>query len=233
MKKATIFFCIAMISMSFATSLNDCDTLVFFKEGVKTTMTSYNADGKAIGTTKTIYKKVDKNGGTMSVNATQENYDKKGKLSVSSDFTIKCLNGTLLFDMKLMLPQQQAESFKDFEMMVEGADKEIPGDLTTGSTLKDADIKFSFKTKDGTPMPMMNMSVKISNRKVEGKESITTTAGTFECYKITEDVEMKTIFKIHAKVASWFSKEVGTVKTESYKENGKLTGKTELTEITK
>jgi hypothetical protein len=206
MKKATIFFCIAMISMSFATSLSDCDTLVFFKEGVKTTMTSYNADGKAIGTTKTIYKKVDKNGGTMSVNATQENYDKKGKLSVSSDFTIKCLNGTLLFDMKLMLPQQQAESFKDFEMMVEGADKEIP---------------------------VMNMSVKIANRKVESKESITTAAGTFECYKITEDVEMKTIFKIHAKVASWFSKEVGTVKTESYKENGKLTGKTELTEITK
>lgn len=233
MKKAIIFCSIAMISMSFIVSLSDCDTPIFFKEGVKTTMTSYNDDGKAIGTTKTIYKKVDKSGSAISVNATQENYDKKGKLSVSTDFTIKCLNGTLLFDMKLMLPQQQAESFKDFEMVVEGADKEIPSDLSAGSTLKDADIKFSFKTKDGTLMPMMNMSVKITNRKVEGKESITTAAGTFECYKITEDVEMKTIFKIKAKVASWFSKEVGTVKTESYKENGKLTGKTELTEIIK
>ncbi len=233
MKKATILCCVAMVSMSFVVSLSDCDTLIFFKEGVKTTITSYNDDGKAIGTTKTIYKKVDKNGSTLSANATQENYDKKGKLSVTTDFTIKCLNGTLLFDMKLMLPQQQAESFKDFEIVVEGADKEIPNDLTAGGTLKDADIKFSFKTKDGTTMPMMNMSVKITNRKVEGKESITTAAGTFECYKITEEVEMKTMFKIRAKVSSWFSKEVGIVKTESYKENGKFTGKTELTEIIK
>lgn len=167
------------------------------------------------------------------VSAQQENYDKKGKLSTTTAFTVKCANGVLSFDMKLMLPQQQAESFKDFEMTVEGADKEIPNNLTPGASLKDAEVKFLVKTKNGTPMPMMNTSVMITNRKVESKESITTPAGTFDCYKITEDVEMKTLFKIKSKAASWFSKEAGIVKTESYKENGKLVSKSELTEISK
>jgi hypothetical protein len=135
--------------------------------------------------------------------------------------------------MKLMMPQQQAESSKDMEMSVEGADKEIPGDLSVGSVLKDTQVKFSFKSKTGTPMPMMNMSVWITDRKVEAKESVTTTAGTFECFKITENAEVKTIFKIKTKTATWFSKEAGIVKTESYKDNGKLAGKSELTELTK
>jgi hypothetical protein len=221
------------MSMSFTSSPEMCDSLIFFKEGTKTTITSFNDDGKLTGTTKTFYKKVDKSGTLTSVSATQENYDKKGKLSVTTDFLIKCTNGSLFFDMKLMIPQQQAEGFKDFEMTVDGVDKEIPTELTAGSSLKDAEVKFSFKTKDGSPMPMMNISVWITNRKVEGKESVTTPAGTFECYKMTEDVEMKTLFKIKVKSISWFSKEAGIVKTESYKENGKLVGKTELTEISK
>jgi hypothetical protein len=233
MKMRSLLLLLVLLSMNFGFAPDPCDSLLFFKEGTKTTITSFNDDGKVTGSTKTVYKKVDKSGATTSVSATQENYDKKGKLSVTTDFIIKCINGSLFFDMKLMMPQQQAESFKDFEMVVDGVDKEIPTELVAGSSLKDAEVKFSFKTKDGTIMPMMNMSVWITNRKVVGQEKVTTPAGTFECYKMTEDVEMKTLFKIKVKTTSWFSKEAGIVKTESYKENGKLVGKTELTEISK
>ena len=79
----------------------------------------------------------------------------------------------------------------------------------------------------------MNMNVSITERKVEAKESITTAAGTFECYKISEHSEIKTLFAMKFKSISWFSFEAGTVKTESYKENGKYMGKTELAEIKK
>ncbi len=233
MKKLTILSGLVILLTSFTIQSSDCDTLIFFAEGTRTTMTSYNDDGKVTGSAKTIYKKVEKSGENTSVSATQENYDKKGKLSSTTNFTIKCINGSLLFDMKSMMPQEQAEGLKDFEMTVEGIDKEIPSDLSPGASLKDAEVKFSTKTKDGTPMPMMNMSIWITNRKVEGKESITTPAGTFECVKITEDVEMKTMFKIKSKVTSWYSKKAGIVKTESYKESGKRVGKSELTEISK
>jgi hypothetical protein len=233
MRKPFTLLWLAIVSMSFHTLHPDCESLIFFKEGTKTTMTYYNDDGKVTGSAKTTYKKVEKIGPTTMASATQENYDKKGKLASSTDFTIKCENGSLLFDMKLMMPQQQAESFKDLEMTVDGADKEIPSDLSAGSVLKDAQVKFSFKSKSGMAMPMMNVSVWITDRKVEGKESVTTSAGTFDCFKITENVEVKTILKVKTKTASWFSNEAGVVKTESYKDNGKLVGKSELTELIK
>ncbi len=231
MKKIISLSISIIIACSFTFLPADCSSLLFFKEGAQTTMTSYNADGKPTGTTKTSYSKVSKTTNGAMVNATQENYDKKGKLSTTSNYTIKCDKGTLYFDLKMMMPDQQAEAYKDFEMVVEGAEKEMPGDLVVGNTLKDANVNFTFKTKDGNEMPMMKMSIKISNRKVEAKENVTTPAGTYECYKITEDVEMKTMFTIKVKSVHWFNAKVGTVKTESYKDNGKYTGKTELTEL--
>lgn len=231
MKKFLSILALVIISFSFTFLPADCSSLLFFKEGSQTTMTSYNADGKPTGTTKTSYNKVTKTSNGATVNATQENYDKKGKLSTTSNYTIKCDKGTLYFDLKMMMPDQQAEAYKDFEMVVEGAEKEMPTDLIVGNNLKDANVNFTFKTKDGNEMPMMKMSIKITNRKIEAKENVTTPAGTYECFKITEDVEMKTMFTIKVKSVHWFNIKVGTVKTESYKENGKYTGKTELTEL--
>ena len=233
MKKIALFVILAIIITSFSFLPADCSSLLFFKEGSQSTMTSYNSDGKLIGTTKPSYTKVTKTTNGATVSATQENYDKKGKLSTTSNYTIKCDKGTLYFDLKMMMPDQQAEAYKDFEMVVEGAEKEMPSDLVVGNNLKDAHVNFTFKTKEGNEMPMMKMSVKISNRKIEAKENITTPAGTYECYKITEDVEIKTMFTIKVKSINWFNPNVGTVKTESYKENGKYTGKTELTELKK
>ena len=233
MKRITTLASLFLILCGFAILPSDCGTLLFFKEGTSTTMTSYNDDGKITGSSKTVYSKVTKLPGGVSVTANQENFDKKGKSNSKSEFTIKCDKGVLYFDMKSMMTDQQAESYKDFEMTVEGADKEIPSEFVVGSTLKDANMKITVKTKDGMPMPMMNMSFKVTNRKIEAKESITTPAGTFECYKITEDIETKTMFTIKMKSVNWFSHEAGNVKTETYKESGKYMGKSELTEIKK
>ncbi len=222
-----------LIASSFTLFKSDCDTLIFFKEGTQITMTSYNDDGKLTGTTKTIYTKVVKNATGASVTANQENYNKKGKLDSKNEFTIKCIKGILFFDMKMMLTEDQAKNNKDFEMTVEGADKEIPTKFEVGSSLKDADITMTFKTKEGTEVPLSKINFKVTNRKVEAKESVTTPAGTFECYKITENVEMKTLFSFKIKSILWFSLEAGNVKTESYKESGKFLSKSELTEIVK
>jgi hypothetical protein len=209
-----------------------CDTLLFFNEGASTTMTSYNDDGKPTGSTKTNYSKVTKTAVGTSVTATQENFDKKGKSTTKSEYTIKCSGGTLFFDMKMMIPQQQQEQYKDFEMTMDGADLEMPSKLEVGANLKDALITIKVSSK-GTPMPMMNMSISITDRKVEAYESVTTAAGTFMCYKISEHFESKTMFSIKGKSINWFSFEAGNVKTESYKDNDKFMGKTELTEIKK
>lgn len=234
MKKifSSIVFILAFCS--FTLLPGDCNKLLFFKEGTMTTMTSYNDDGKVTGTTKTTFTKVTKTGAGVSVIATQENFDKKGKSATKNDYTLKCEGGILTIDMRMMMSAQQTEGYKDMEVTMEGSNLEYPGDFVVGSSLKDADVKMVVRTKDkGTPMPMMNMTMKITNRKVEAKESVTTPAGTFECFKLSEMSESKTLFTIKFKTISWFSPEAGTVKTESYKESGKFLGKSELTELKK
>ena len=218
---------------SFLIKSDGCESLLFFKEGSSITMTSYKANGDMTGSVKTLFKQVNKIDNGVSVLASQESYDKKGKLNSTNDFTVKCENDVLYFDAKKLMPSEQTEAYKDFEMTAEGMDLEMPSNLVVGSQMKDANVKFNFKSKTGQSMPMMNVTIKIFNRNVEAIETITTPAGTFECYKITEETEVKTMIGFTTKSISWFNKEVGTVRTESYNKNGKFMGYSELTEISK
>jgi len=233
MKKYLACFVLTFLLFGFTPLPSDCGTIFYFKEGSGSTLTHYDNKDKVTGSTKTTYNTVSKFAGGASASVTQENYDKKDKLTVKNDFMVKCENGVLYFDMKMFMPQQQAEAYKDMELEVNGTHVEYPSDLSVGKSLKDADIKFTIKDKAGNIMPMTSMNIRIMDRKVETKESITTPAGTFECYKITETTETKSIFTIRMKSTIWFNQEYGTIKTESYKENGKYMGRSEITSLIK
>ncbi len=233
MKKIISAVLLSVILFGFTLLPSDCSTIFFFKEGSSATSTHYDSKDKITGSTKTVYKKVNKFGSGATASAEQENYDKKGKLTVKNDFTIKCENGILYFDMKMYMPQQQAEAYKDMEVTVDGNNVEYPSNLKIGQSLKDATIKFTIKTKEGAVIPMSDMTIKVTDRKVEAKETVTTPAGTFECFKITESSEIKTIFSAKAKSVIWFNEEYGNIKSETYSDKGKYAGRSELTSFTK
>jgi len=62
---------------------------------------------------------------------------------------------------------------------------------------------------------------------------VTTPAGTFDCIKMTQDTDVKAIFKMKAKTTTWYTKGVGMVKTENYDKNGKVESSTVLTKFEK
>ena len=232
MKKLLTFLTLPFLFFNFSSDSGDCDRLIFFKEGSTTTLTNYDGNGKLMGSNTLSFKNIAKTAKGVKVTAVSQHFDKKGKATSSSEIFLRCEDGTLYFDMNTMLGEM-GEAYKDFNVTIEGINKEIPSNLEVGKILNDAEIKVSVKTKDGTPMPMMDMLVKIFNRKVEAIESVTSPAGTWECYKISEDTEMKSIIKVKSKSTTWFSYDVGMVKTETYDDKGKLTGRTLLTAITK
>jgi hypothetical protein len=83
-----------------------------------------------------------------------------------------------------------------------------------------------------TGMMNMTMTINIINRKVEAHKTITTSAGNFKCYTISEDIESKMGFvniKLHNVV--WIVKDIGTIRSESYNKKGELDGVTELVKI--
>jgi hypothetical protein len=114
------------------------------------------------------------------------------------------------------------------EMEISGTDIELPNDLSVGQDLADANVAITMK------MTGMNMSIKVDqlNRKVEKKENITTPAGTFDCYVLTQDNISETMgVKQTLESKLWLAEGVGMVKQETYKKNGDLANQMQLTKF--
>ena len=88
------------------------------------------------------------------------------------------------------------------------------------------DYEFVFK------FSFMSMSVKGTERKISGKEKLTTPAGTFDCFIMEETVTTKAMMhKEVEKTVSWYAYGVGLVKENTYDKKGKLVSTTLLNSI--
>jgi hypothetical protein len=230
MKKASLVF-VTLFSL-LKLSAQDCSQSFYaMKEGTKLMMTNFNDKGKATSTNESLIKSIKADGANYeaTIEATVKN--EKGKvLAEGKTFTIKCDNGTIKMDISSLMMADFALQMKSMEVSVSGNGIEIPAALTEGLTLSDGTTEMKLGSNG---MTFMTMKFDIKNRKVEKKESITTPAGTFECFKITYDMESKVMFKRSVKVVQWFAKGVGLVKSETYNQKGELEGYTELTTFEK
>ena len=120
------------------------------------------------------------------------------------------------------------EAYENMDIIIESENVTIPRNPKAGDLLGDGSITMTIKNEDIT---LITITVKIYNRKVEAIEKVTTPAGTFECFKISYDIETKMLLTIRAKAAEWYSKDVGLVKSESYNKKGKLRGYSLLSSI--
>ena len=88
------------------------------------------------------------------------------------------------------------------------------------------DYEFVFK------FSVMSISVKGTERKITGKEKLTTPAGTFDCFILEETVTTKAMMqKDVEKTVSWYAYGVGLVKENTYDKKGKLVTTTLLNSI--
>ena len=190
------------------------------------TMGHFDQKNKLIG--KNIYSVsgVSKRGGTTSANVKSEFLDKKDKVIGQSTGEMKCKNGQLLIDMKMLLSPQQTSQFQNAEAKGEVVSLEDPTNMNVGQSLPDGFLDMDMKMESGISA---NIKLEITNRKVKAKESVTTPAGTWEAYKISysSKVLIKMGLGIPMKIESteWFVPDFGVVKTES------KSGKSELLSI--
>ena len=191
-------------------------------------MTIYNRKGDPSG--KQVYNisDVTTNGSTTSATINSEMFDKKGKTIAKGKSEIECNGGVMMVDVKMMLPQQQQEQFSKAEAKVDKAYIEYPVTMNAGDELKDASFHMNMEMNGGMKQ---EVTMLINNRKVEGKESITTPAGTWDCYKISYKAKLniKTMgigVPVNIDGTEWFAPGFGVVKTESSKGGG-----TEITSV--
>lgn len=214
-----LFFCGAIYSQ-------DCSNYYYFQNNKTIEMTITNNKGKESG--KMIYKISDskKNGSSVSATVNSEFIDNKGKTGMQATNKVQCVNGVMQMDMKFLIPAGQQQT-QTGSAAASDVYLEYPANMNAGDQLKDGHLSMDSESQGGVKS---SIEIDITNRKVEGKESVTTPAGTWECYKITSSNKITSRIAgigipIKMEVTEWFAPGFGIVKTES------KTGKTEITSI--
>ncbi len=213
-KKLMLAGVIAMLSLQLFSQ--NCKTYYFLQNNKTVEMTIYNKKGDPNG--KNIYSITDVTAAGDATTGTlhSELFDKKGKSIAKGAGTIQCKGGILMVDAKMMLPAEQQEKFGNAAVKADNVYIEYPAVMNAGDQLKDANISMDV---DNNGLKQ-TVTMTINNRKVEGKESVTTSAGTWDCYKIsyTSKINIKTMgigIPINVDGTEWFAPGFGIVKSES------------------
>lgn len=206
-----------------AKSQNNCSTYYPFKKGVEFEITFYDKKGKNAGVANHTVKDVTNNVATISTSMN----DEKGKSLSAMEYQVKCTDNGVSVDFKSLVSGDILNQYKDMEITMTGTNLNIPNSLTVGQQLPDAALNMEIEI---TPIKMKSF-INITDRKVIGKETITTPAGTFECVVITSKTEMKMGIKRSTTSKQWLSEGVGMVKNEDYNKKGKLISYSELTNL--
>ena len=232
-KLPTISFVILVVSIFFISSTgkidDNCRAYFPMEKGSTFEITHFSAKDKKMS--KVAYEVLDKIESGSSVTSTikMTSFDKKDQKGMDGEFQVKCENGIFKMDMRSVMSgaqMQQFEGMEDMDIEVNSEDLELPSNMNIGDKLKDGSLTI---TVSGGAMTMFNSTTDITNRKVEAIETVTTSAGTFECYVISSNINSKMGFvKMQLTSKDWIAEGVGMVRQESYK-NGKLQGYSELT----
>jgi len=207
----------------------DCTFYFPTKEGTVIKTDYFDKKGKltSITTQKVLKKESFPDGLSVTVETQTEIPGEDVELQ-SKEITLTCKEGKFYVDMDNYMGDVNMEAYENMDIIIESENVTIPRNPKPGDLLGDGSIIMTIKNEDIT---LITITVKIYNRKVETIEKVTTPAGTFECFKISYDIETKMLLTIKAKAAEWYSKDVGLVKSESYNKKGKLRGYSLLSSI--
>jgi len=193
----------------------DCKNYFYLQNNKTIEITIANKKGEASGKQVYTVSNFQSSGGTSTSTVNSEMFDKKGKSITKSVSTVKCMNGVMMMDMKMSMPQT-GQDVGSTDAKAENVYLEYPALMKVGDVLKDGHMEIETDNKG----MKQTLSLDITNRKVEGNESITTPAGTWQCFRISNNTKMKIKtmgigIPMNMDVTEWFVPGFGIVKTES------------------
>lgn len=226
MKTTIITLLILLITLSAWSQ--GCSKFYPFSEGTTSQITTTGKNGKVAAITNYHVSSVSQQGSAEVASMTVQMNDKRGELISESKYDMHCTGNAVSIDMNSMMSPQIFEQFKDAEMEVTGTNVVLPNDLVAGQKLPDANVHVKINLSGIN----MNMDVSMTDREVVGTESVTTPAGTFDCFVITYTSHLKMGVNQTGSAKQWISEGVGLVKHEDYNKRGKVTSSSLLTSFT-
>lgn len=204
-----------------------CD--LYFPQAVGTKLTYQNLDAKGKFQGTHSYQVVEKTGNARKVHF--EFVDEKNKEVSKIDYDMVCEDGTIKIDMRSFVGQM-AKSFPEgFEIKGDINYIVIPAELSVGLVLPDAKVVLEIWNEG---KKFSTVEVNITNRRVTGKQSVTSVPGTFDCWVMESDSEVISRIALgagngpgipfRAKSKEFVSAGTGLIRSETYSKNDKLVG---------
>jgi hypothetical protein len=208
--------CLTGFFTTLITMGQDCSSYYFMKNKKSVEMAIFNNKGEPTGTEVFTVTGVTATDAETSANVSVEQFNKKGKRVMAFDNVMKCNGGALLVDFKFLTTHFEEKQYE----LNERKDKivydllEYPTQLTVGQHLKDGIFhNVTYHVED-----QQLSKVEVVDRTVEAKESITTKAGTCDCFRISYKVKIlwwirDRPFPIQKDGVEWYAPGFGVVKT--------------------
>ncbi|MDN3724748.1 hypothetical protein QRD02_10160 [Aequorivita sp. SDUM287046] len=226
MKKLITIFLLHLVA-SGVVAQNDCGKYYPFSEGAKFQITTYDKKDRVSGVID--YTVLDiKNVGSDKIGTVNAIIsDDRGKEIVQTSYNVICGGNKIAIEGKSLMNPQIFQQFGNMEYTINGTDVEWPNTLAMGQTLKDANMDMKIDMGG----IKMHMEMAMTERKVMGTETVTTPAGTFECFVITYIMDLKMGMKEQSTAKQWIAEKVGMVKSENYDKKGNVISTSLLTKF--
>ena len=219
-------FILAFFFILSLTAQGVCSDYYPMNEGATFQLTSYKGD-KVTSIVNYLISESQSIPGGQKATINTEIMDKKGEVTATSSYDIICENDVVSIDFRSLMGPDVYSQFPDMEMEVSGTALQLPNNLQEGQSLPDADF---LAVVNMTPIKM-RLTFVMTNRKVVGRETVTTPAGTFDCIVITYDYESKFGVKVKGSTTQWIAKGVGVVQQRDRNNKGKEIANMKLTKI--
>ena len=214
MKKIIITFASVMMTVVGVFAQN-----MFFpsKEGLVLLYSNLDAKGRVESYTRQTIRNVEGSGNNLSVTYVGQALDKnRNPLSeLEIPFTVTINNGVVEWDMKNFVAiTPETANFIE----IEGDKLRIPSTLSPGDKLND--VKYTMTLNMGIKI---RTEISLTEQQCLAIEDVTVPAGTFKCHKVTQTSAATAMRRTTTtKTISWYAPNIGTVKSETYDEKGRL-----------
>lgn len=207
-----------------------CSSFLWFKKGTALVYKRTGATGDSLGISTTTIDDVKQDGDAMVANYT---VSLAGGKNIKG--TYRCKGDKIYMDTKSFFQNNFSGLQKaGMEVEIKNSYVSFPSDMKVGDDLEGTSFEMDTK-KNG--IEFMKIISEIKERKIGGKEIVTTPGGSWNCFRLEEvhttttEVKGRRISPVISKSTSWFASGVGPVKFETYDANGKLTVRSELIAI--
>jgi hypothetical protein len=172
--KNLLFIITCLLLATTASIAQNCSNFIYLQKGKVIETTGFNAAGQVMRKLVNTITDVTTANGATTATASSESFDRSGHSLGTKNIVYKCTGDAFLMDLSASSPQGGSAKMNATYM-------EFPANMKVGDHFKDIQSDLTMTMGART----MNMTTKITDRMVAGKESITTPAGTWDCFKIT------------------------------------------------